>query len=273
MPCCVPAESRLPFFGRPLFCLVIFLALGTAACAGGRVSVVPAGSTANAAVAPQQGFVSINFDDGYESAYVNGLPILDKAGLKSTQFIITDLLDHSGYVTTDQLMAMYASGHEIGAHTRTHPHLSTLTEDQQRSEILGSFDDLVSLGMRPEFFAYPYGDYDNTTVFVTRMAFLGARTTQFGNNDKSANPLLLNCYSIRLGSTLYKIDDITRLIDVAQANGTWLILLFHRVDETGDPNSVPHDLIQQVADYLTARKVRVVTMSDGFQLTLGSPSP
>jgi hypothetical protein len=53
----------------------------------------------------------------------------------------------------------------------------------------------------------------------------------------------------------------------------WLILLFHRVDETGDPISVPHDLIQQIADYLTARKVHVVTMSDGLRLTLGPPSP
>src|SRR4029077_18988045 len=34
------------------------------------------------------GLVSINFDDGYQSIYDNGLPILDAAGLKSTQYII-----------------------------------------------------------------------------------------------------------------------------------------------------------------------------------------
>ena len=36
-----------------------------------------------------RGLVSINFDDGYQSMYDNGLPILDAAGLKSTQYIIT----------------------------------------------------------------------------------------------------------------------------------------------------------------------------------------
>lgn len=258
--------------------LAIFLALVTLSCASAPHSPVPAASSVSAAtstrptVAPNPGFVSLNFDDGYESAYLNALPILDQAGLKSTQFIITGFLGNSGYVTTDQVLAMRANGHEIGAHTRSHPHLSTLTDDQQQSEILGSFDDLVSLGVRPAFFAYPYGDYNSTSIYFARMVFLGARTTVFGDNDKSANPLLLNCYSVRLGSTLYAIGDITRLIDVAQANGTWLVLLFHRVDETGDPNSVPHDLIQQVVDYLVARQVRVVTMSQGFQM-VGLPSP
>jgi peptidoglycan/xylan/chitin deacetylase (PgdA/CDA1 family) len=265
-------EYRAPSLGLLIFCVAIFLALGTAACASGQLSPAPS-TAANPAAASPQGFVSINFDDGYESAYVNGVPILDSAGLKSTSFIITQLVGHPGFITKDQLFALQASGHEIGAHTRTHPHLPTLNEDQQRAEILGSFDDLVSLGMRPQLFAYPYGEYDSTSVSAARMAFLGARTVNGTSNDKSADPLLLNCYSIHPGAPVYAIGDITRLIDSAQSNGTWLILLFHKVDETGDAISVPHDLIQQVADYLTARKVRVVTMSEGLQLDLGRSSP
>ena len=268
----VIAKNCFPSPGRPLLCLAILLALGTAACANGQLSSVPGANPVAPAIL-HQGYVSINFDDGYESAYVNALPILDNAGLRSTQFIITRLVGHPGFITTDQLLAMQASGHEIGAHTRTHPHLPTLDDDQQRDEILGSFDDLAALGIHPEFFAYPYGEYDSISVNFTRMDFLGARTTQGQPNDKAADPLLLNCYSIRPGAPVYAIGDITRLIDAAQSNGTWLILLFHRVDETGDPISVPHDLIQQIADYLTARKTQVVTMSDGLRLTLGSPSP
>src|SRR5262249_44525511 len=35
------------------------------------------------------GFVSIDFDDAYQSMYDNGLPILDAAGIRTTQYIIT----------------------------------------------------------------------------------------------------------------------------------------------------------------------------------------
>jgi peptidoglycan/xylan/chitin deacetylase (PgdA/CDA1 family) len=40
-------------------------------------------------VVSQYGFVSIDFDDGYQSMYDNGLPILDAAGIPTTQYIIT----------------------------------------------------------------------------------------------------------------------------------------------------------------------------------------
>src|SRR6266550_4840884 len=48
-------------------------------CAGGNVET-PVSPAA-------EGVVSINFDDGFESAFVNGMPIIDAAGLKTTQFI------------------------------------------------------------------------------------------------------------------------------------------------------------------------------------------
>src|SRR6266550_3850832 len=44
-------------------------------CAGGNVET-PVSPAA-------EGVVSINFDDGFESAFVNGMPIIDAAGLKT----------------------------------------------------------------------------------------------------------------------------------------------------------------------------------------------
>jgi peptidoglycan/xylan/chitin deacetylase (PgdA/CDA1 family) len=95
-------------------------------------------------VVSQYGFVSVDFDDGYQSMYDNGLPILDAVGIKTSQYIITGspnnaivnpdqgpvgIVDVSGnpnYLSWAEVQTMAANGHEIGAHTRTHQGLSTL---------------------------------------------------------------------------------------------------------------------------------------------------
>jgi peptidoglycan/xylan/chitin deacetylase (PgdA/CDA1 family) len=95
-------------------------------------------------VVSQYGFVSIDFDDGYQSMYDNGLPLLDAVGIKTSQYIVTGspnhaivnpdqgpvgIVDVSGnpdYLSWAEVQTMAANGHEIGAHTRTHQSLSTL---------------------------------------------------------------------------------------------------------------------------------------------------
>lgn len=106
-----------------------------------------------------QGMISLNFDDGPLTVYQNAIPILNAAGMKSTQYIITGTMNSGSpyYVTQQQVLNMAAQGHEIGAHTRTHPHLTTLTQQQMTDEIAGSKSDLQAIGLHPTTFAYPSG--------------------------------------------------------------------------------------------------------------------
>ncbi len=204
------------------------------------------------------GMVSLNFDDGTRSTYENGLPILNKAGLKSTQYIITGRFNFPGYVNANEVLAMQAAGHEIGAHTRTHPDLTTLTVDQMRNEIAGSKADLLAIGVTSvETFAYPFGGYNDTVVQVVKDAgFLGARTTDGGYNTIDNNRFLLQRQGIRSFVTL---DQIKSWIDTAAANNVWLILVFHRIEVSDDTYSIPPDMLQQIIDYIIQKQIPVVT--------------
>ena len=109
-----------------------------------NTGTIPESSNSLNFVVSAYGFVSIDFDDSYQSMYDNGLPIFDAAGIRTTQYIITGspnnaivnpdagpvgIADVSGnpeYMTWAEVQTMAANGHEIGAHTRTHQTLSTL---------------------------------------------------------------------------------------------------------------------------------------------------
>ena len=211
--------------------------------------------------------------------YDNGLPILDAAGLKSTQYIITQNVGLDSYVTLDEVLQMYNNGHEIGDHTRTHPNLTTLTVDQMTDEIIGAKQDLISWGITPTTLAYPYGAYSPAVESVVQSGGLrGARDSDLGYNSSGVGltfggPLDHDTLPLVLWSEAAEMDmnttlsDITSEIDYAAANNLWLIILFHRVDET-DPCcssiSVDHSLIQGTVDYLLQGHVPVVTNNEGL---------
>ncbi len=225
-----------------------------------------------------QGFVSLTFDDGYYSAYSKGLPILDAAGIRSTFYTITTLVGDrvDGYVTQTELQALYKNGHEIGNHTRTHPFLSTVSPTQLTSETSGAQQDLKSWGYNPTTFAYPYDDYGGsaTSAVVTAVkasGVRGARDSDYGGyNNSTTFPLLLDSMPSENDLGTDNVATVTGWIQQAVANKMWVIILWHRVDETdpttGAPNpiSVPSTVIQGVVNYIVQNGVHVVTDSEGL---------
>src|SRR5579862_1600538 len=243
------------------------------------------------------GFVSIDFDDGYQSMYDNGLPIFDAAGIRTTQYIITgntlggtivnpDLgpvgVGNPGFLTWDEVQTMAANGHEIGAHTRTHQSLSTLCQvpdcvvaDSLTSEISGSKADLIAQGLNPLTFAYPYGDYGypNSTIglAVQNAGFLGARDSDSGYNGKHSGHGAIMPYYLwsEAGETDLNttLANLTGYIDYAVANKLWLILLFHRVDDNSPDDvsiSISSTILQGMVNHIVQNKVNVVTNSEGL---------
>lgn len=132
--------------------------------------------------------VVLTFDDGYRSFYENAFPLLKKYHLKATEFVITRGVGALAYLTWDQIVEMDRSGLvEIGAHTEHHPSLTGISAASAIEEIKGSKLDLESrLGKKIEFFAYPYGDFNDSVVADVRNAgYLAAVSTIYSvNQDK-----------------------------------------------------------------------------------------
>ncbi len=93
----------------------------------------------------------------------------------------TDLM-----MTSQQVRELRQAGMQIGAHTRTHPILATLSADAARAEIAESRWCLEQLlGERVGLFAYPNGkpgtDYSPETVHIVRdLGFDAAVSTTWG---------------------------------------------------------------------------------------------
>lgn len=89
-------------------------------------------------------------------------------------------------LTPDMLVALDRSGVEIGAHTISHPILTSLDDDSARVEIVTGKRQLEALVRKPvRLFAYPNGkvgqDYDARHVEMVRQAgFFAAFTTAVG---------------------------------------------------------------------------------------------
>ncbi len=212
-----------------------------------------------------RGMLTFNFDDGFQSAYDIAFPMLEKAGFASTAYVITrSALGHKEYMTWQEVANLAAEGNEIGAHTRHHPQLTTLSPAQAYDEILGSKQDLEFEGYHPNTFAYPKGDYNKVTEDMVKDAgFKGARITQPTLSDPSTDRFALRRQRMQQDT---QWEEVKKSIDDAIAQHKWDILVMHRIDEGTNAESIDHELLQQTIDYVKQTGIPVVTTEEGIDV-------
>lgn len=210
--------------------------------------------------------VTLMFDDGLKSIYDNGIPILDSAGIKSTQAIVSGYVTYEGYVNVNEILNMHNNGHEIASHSRTHAHLTQLDQAGLDSEIIGSRDDLLAMGLSSvTTLVYPYGEYNDTVKqFVANSGYyIGARSVDEGFNYTNSDPFVLMDWHIEADTT---VQEITDAIDLAIASNSWLILELHAIDHSGDQYSATPETLQAIVNYIVGTGVRTVTLHQGLEL-------
>ncbi len=200
-----------------------------------------------------QGFnralVSITDDDGFASLYANGLPVLQKYGLPSTAYMISGYIGAPGYMTSTQLLALKASGVEIGSHSVDHADLSTLTAAGQTTELKNSQTTLQNLlGSPVTSYAAPYGAYNQQIVTKAQQYYTSYRGVQSGYNARNNfDPMNLRVQNITSTTTT---ADVQRWLQQAAQTNTWLVLVYHEIDTQPNDhtyNTLPSDFDAQMS--------------------------
>lgn len=158
--------------------------------------------------------VFLTIDDGFRDVFEYALPVLRENGFHAILYLVSDLIGKTNewqqkmgdvvepLMDDAHIRAWLEAGHEIGAHTQTHPRLTQLSVAAAREEITASKKSLEDrFGLRIDHFCYPYGDW-NASVrdLVVSAGYKTACTTDAGVNTGKTSPFELKRFMARYRS-------------------------------------------------------------------------
>jgi peptidoglycan/xylan/chitin deacetylase (PgdA/CDA1 family) len=144
----------------------------------------------------------MTFDDGYRSVYEEAFPVLRNFNMTATVFLTVGStgepeerlppLNGRVMLSWQEIREMRRYGIAFGAHTLSHPDLSTLSGSKVEKEIVGSKEIIErALGVPVSSFAYPFGRYDETSQQIARAHFICACSDRLGLIDRRSDPYAL----------------------------------------------------------------------------------
>lgn len=195
---------------------------------------------------------SITFDDGRASQVVNGLPILDRFGIKATFYPMPEALDADPV----RWKAALLSGHEIGNHSLCHPcscnfpfsrahALEDYTIARMGEELDAASARIeAAVGVHPATFAYPCGEQfvgrgagiASYVPVVAERFLVGRGFGEWGLNDP------MRCDLAKIygrDSDRASLLELKSQIDEACRLGAWLIIVAHEVADQGSQSIAP----------------------------------
>ncbi|MDH7788696.1 peptidoglycan/xylan/chitin deacetylase (PgdA/CDA1 family) [Ochrobactrum sp. 19YEA23] len=154
---------------------------------------------------------AITFDDGFLNVLENAAPVLADYGFTATNYFVANQVGGSNVwdqmlgvpktplMSVTQLREWAALGHEVGAHTLDHVHLTATPDDEAKRQIAQSkmvLEDV--LGGEVSGFCFPYGE--NNAIhreMVKEAGFKTATTTVRRRTDPADDLFELPRISIR----------------------------------------------------------------------------
>ena len=190
--------------------------------------------------------ISYTFDDGCPNQFTKAIPIFDEAGYKLTLFTI------SSWITNwTDLQNAAKGGHEVANHTHTHLSLSTLTVDQQKSELETS-NNLINSQVTTQksvTMATPYCNKGNDAL--ASQYFIAVRGCQ-GFIEPKTPGSFMNVSSIICGNlgSVKMVKDFKAKADQASTSKGWLVYLIHGIDNDGGYSPLASDTLKASLKYL-----------------------
>ena len=228
-------------------------------------------------------------DDGYDSVYSVGIPVLEKYGHKLSMAIIGDIVGTAGYMTVAQLKELIGRGHECvvhgplgGAGSLTANYTTTA---QVLADVTYHRDFLLNNGLASngseKIYVFPQGKYvssrDNNTVLaaIAQAGFVAGRLANVNQSsvvvgDAGKLPLFIPIIGHTWSSTdeAANVSRIIKKIQEASTQGRSVVLMFHRFTAGAATTSLEIQasnlelICQAVSDLEAAGTMRNATLCD-----------
>jgi len=149
--------------------------------------------------------VALTFDDGMRSVFTQALPILRSHSAPAHLFLTTGFVGMTNCWPSQpataplfemlrwrEIEALQVAGIHVDAHTANHPDLRQLSDNALRAECERADETIAStLGMRPRYFAYPYGFSDARVRTFARERYVGSVTADVRMLREEEDPAAL----------------------------------------------------------------------------------
>jgi len=162
--------------------------------------------------------ITLTFDDGFASAFKHAFEPLRRHGFRAIQFLVADRIgQHNEWevlqgeareplMDESQVRDWVGAGHEIGAHSLTHPYLTRISLREVKEQVFSCKKKLEDrFGVPVKHFCYPYGDWNPAVRdLVMRAGYETACTIDFGVNTTATPPFELRRITARYQSVSIK---------------------------------------------------------------------
>lgn len=215
--------------------------------------------------------ISVTFDDGWETTYKDAMPVLNKYGVHTTQYIISGIEDNQNYLSWEQIKAIQKAGHEIGCHTESHADLRLLSDQNIMKELTTCKEKVKKHVGGVRNFSSPYGSADARTLADIRKVFKSQRNTNGdasnGVTDADINLASdfdrFNIISMTVKRTT-TFEEIQKLVDFTEQNNGWLVLTFHQADDGNSKYGIDTKSLSRQMEILNHSKARIVTVDQAL---------
>lgn len=143
----------------------------------------------------------VTFDDGYLDNFTAAAPLLDRYGIRALFFVTTAFIERALDITKtfrnyaglepmswDQIGALIERGHSVGMHGHTHRDFGRMRVTEAAEEFERSREIFERrLGLIPDSFAYPYGQFHHRRADFAQAAGPSAPRYVFTMDHKLAS--------------------------------------------------------------------------------------
>lgn len=191
--------------------------------------------------------IAISFDCAWGTDYTDELlAVMERENVKCTFFTVEFWTEKH----PDYIKKIFESGHEIGTHSATHPHMNSLSKENVIKELTTSSKAIEELtGEKVNLFRAPFGEYNDSVLSVAES--LGLYTIQWSIDSLD-------------WKDLSKTEIENRVIKRAQ-NGS--IVLFHNQGEN-TAKALPTIIKTLKEQGFTFVKISELIYKDGYHIDI-----